>query len=93
MAEDSDTNEALSDFQIYTASVREPLAKRGVDFEVVYTHSFNVRTNRILKTVRPHPVGVGYYLIAPGKEPHIEYGVMTDIGLIQLADHYFGLHP
>ena len=32
---------------------------------------------------------VGYYLTVPGKKPHIEYGVMTDADLLQVANEYF----
>lgn len=40
---------------------------------------------------RSEPDAVGYYLIAPDKKPQIEYGVMTDADLLQLAKRYFGL--
>jgi hypothetical protein len=33
----------------------------------------------------------GYYLVAYGKKPQIEYGVMTDTDLLDLAKQYFGL--
>lgn len=36
---------------------------------------------------------VGYYLISPGKKPRIEYGVMTDTDLLQVAKDYFGSFP
>jgi hypothetical protein len=41
--------------------------------------------------VRRGPVKVGYYFIAPGKKPRIEYGVVTDIDLLQIATEYFGV--
>jgi hypothetical protein len=44
-----------------------------------------------LTTFRPGKVGVGYYLVAPGKDPRVEYGVMTDADLLQLAKEYFGI--
>jgi len=34
---------------------------------------------------------VGYYFIAPGKAPHIEYGVLTDVDIVQAAAAYFQL--
>jgi hypothetical protein len=36
-------------------------------------------------------IGVGYFFIAPGKEPHVEYGVMTDADLLDAARKYFGI--
>ena len=91
MKQDADTNEALSDFQLYARQVRGPLRRRGIEFEELYVHSFQVRDGGKLVTFRPGKVKVGYYLIAPGKTPRIEYGVMTDLDLLSLADRYFGI--
>jgi hypothetical protein len=33
----------------------------------------------------------GYYFIAHGKKPHVEYGVMTDADLLAAAKQYFGV--
>ena len=88
---DPDTNEALADFQFYAASVREPLKKVGVEFHELYAHSFRLRVGNTLTTFRPGKVTVGYYLLAPGKKPRIDYGVMTDADLLKLANEYFGI--
>ncbi len=88
---DADTNEALADFQLYAAQVREPLERRGIDFKVAYTHSFRIRIGNAVTTFRPDKVGIGYYLVAPGKKPLIAYGVMTGGDLLQVADEYFGV--
>lgn len=87
----SETNESLSDFQFYAGNVRLPLEKAGVDFHVVYAPSFQIRINTKTTTFRPTQAKVGYYIAAPGKRPRIEYGVMTDTDLLQVADKYFGL--
>jgi PP-loop superfamily ATP-utilizing enzyme len=89
---DPDTNESLADFQLYATSVREPLRKEGIEFHELYAHSFRLRIGSKLTTFRPAKVDVGYYLVAPGKKPRIEYGVMTDSGLLQVANAYFGIH-
>jgi len=39
---------------------------------------------------RPAKGNVGYYLIVPGKNPRIEYGIMTSTDLLQVANDYFG---
>ena len=93
LQKDADTNEALSDFQLYASRVREPLKRAGVEFHELYTRSFRVRVGKAVHVFRPGKVEVGYYLIVPGKEPRIEYGVMTDTDLLQVANQYFGSSP
>jgi hypothetical protein len=88
---DPDTNEALADFQVYAREVRKPLHDAGVDFQEIYAPSFRVRQGTRITTFRPGKVKVGYYLIAPGKRPRVEYGVMTDTDLLQIAKEYFVL--
>ncbi|HEY2912920.1 MAG TPA: hypothetical protein VGK21_06145 [Candidatus Angelobacter sp.] len=87
---DPDANEALSDFQFYARSVRTRLRKVGIEFHELYAHSFRLRIGTQLITFRPVKQDVGYYFVAPGKKPRIEYGVMTDSGLLQVANAYFG---
>lgn len=90
LQKDADTNEALADFQFYAKQVREPLKKKGIEFQEVYAQSFRVRIGQEAKVLRPAKGNVGYYLIVPGKKPRIEYGVMTDTDLLQFANEYFG---
>lgn len=84
-----DTNEALADFQLYANRVREPFKKRGIEVHELYTRSFRIRVGKNVNTFHPK-TGVGYYFVIPGKRPLIEYGVMTDIDLLHVADQYFG---
>ncbi|MBZ5505500.1 MAG: hypothetical protein LAO78_08440 [Acidobacteriia bacterium] len=86
-----DTNEALADFQLYATNVREPLRKAGIEFHELYVNSFRLQVGSRLIMFRPAKVDVGYYLVAPGKKPRVEYGVMTDADLLQLANKYFGI--
>jgi hypothetical protein len=88
---DPDTNEALADFQLYAAKVRKPLHDAGIDFKEIYALSFRVQRGTRTTTFRSGKDSVGYYLVAPSKEPRIEYGVMTDTDLLQIAAEYFGL--
>jgi hypothetical protein len=74
---DPDTNEALADFQFYARNVRAQLRKEGIQFHKIYAHSFQLHIGNKVTTFRPVKVDVGYYLVAPGKKPRIEYGVMT----------------
>jgi len=89
---DPDASEALADFQLYARNVREPFRKAGIEFHEVYAHSFQLRAGKRLTTFRPAKVKVGYYLVAPGTKPRIEYGVMTDADLLQAANEYFDVH-
>ena len=88
---DGETNESLSDFQFYAGRVQPPLMNAGIDFHEIYSHSFSIRLGTTTTTFHPKKVDVGYYFVAPGKKPHIEYGVMTDADLLLVADRYFGL--
>jgi hypothetical protein len=90
--EDEDTNEDLSDFQYYDDEVRAPFKKAGIELHETYTRSFSVRLKgKILEFRTTRNNDVGYYFIAPGKKPHVEYGVMTDEDLLDVAHDYFGI--
>jgi hypothetical protein len=88
---DPDTNEALSDFQYYAGLVGAPLRKAGIDFREADARSFRIRNGSRLRTFRIGKIGVGYYFVAPGRKPQIEYGVMTDSDLLDKARKYFGI--
>jgi len=91
LEKDPDTNEALGDFQLYAANLREPLRREGIEFHELYAYSFRVCVGNRSTTFRSVKGNVGYYLVAPGKKPRIEYGVMTDVDLLQVANEYFGI--
>lgn len=87
---DPDLNETLSDFQLYASNVRDPLRKEEIDFQVLYARSFRILIGKNMTMFRPKKGDVGNYFIALGKKPRVEYGVMTDADLIQVAHEYFG---
>jgi hypothetical protein len=86
---DADTNEALADFQLYAAHVRPKLDADGIHFEEIYASSFAVRLGTKTTNFRPQKTHIGYYFIAPGKSPRVEYGVMTDSDILEAATDYF----
>jgi hypothetical protein len=88
---DPDTNEALADFQYYATNVQKPLHDEGIDFKEIYARSFRLEIGTSSTTFRPGKVKIGYYFVAPSKKPRVEYGVMTDHDLLQIATEYFGL--
>jgi len=93
LRQDPDTNEPLSDFQFYAEQVREPMKKKGIAFHEVYARQFVISIGKSVTTFRPVPIDVGYYFIAPSKKPLIQYGINSDVGLLQTADEYFGSLP
>jgi hypothetical protein len=91
LEKDPDTNEALSDFQFYAKQARNALIKAGIEFHELQAHSFQLRVGQKVTTFQPAKADVGYYLIAPDKKPRIEYGVLTDADLLEVAKQYFGI--
>jgi len=85
-----DTNEALVDFQLCANHVHNRLMEAGIEFHILYGHSFRLRVGQRLTTFRSAK-GVGYYLVEPSKKPRIDYGVMTDLDLLKVAKKYFGI--
>jgi hypothetical protein len=88
---DEGMNETLSDFQYYVGSVRDTLINAGIEFHEADAWSFKIRVGKKLRIYRTKKAGVGYYFIAPGKEPNVKEGVMTDQDLLDEARKYFGL--
>ena len=91
LEKDPGTNEALSDFQFYASQVASPLKKAGIDFEVASATEFKVNNSGVIHSFRTGKVRVGYYFVAPGKEPHVEQGVMTDLDILEVAREQFQL--
>jgi hypothetical protein len=89
LSKDPDTNTALDDFQFYARKVRQPLEKKGIEFREVYAYRFSIRRGTTVSVFTPRKIQVGYYFVAPGKKPHVAFGVMTDADLLQAADAYF----
>lgn len=88
----SGLNEALSDFEVYAAQVQQRLRNTSVEFHVVYAHTFRVISGDDDTTFRPGKVHVGYYFVAPGKPPRVEYGVETAADVIEVSLEYFGVN-
>jgi hypothetical protein len=84
-----DINESLADFQFYATRVREKLHDAGIDFQEIFALSFAIRCGTKMTIFRPKKTTVGYYFIAPGKSPRVEYGVMTDADILHIATEYF----
>ena len=84
-----DMNEVLGDFQLYASRAAPRLKRAGIDFEIASAVTFKVKIGKSVRTFKTGKVGVGYYFIAPGKQPRIEYGVHDDLDLLDIARKYF----
>jgi hypothetical protein len=82
------SNEALNDFQHYASVVEKPLEKRGIKFYQSYTTSFRLKLQTGTEVFTPKNGQCGYYFIVPGQKSHIEYGVTTDVDLLEAAKKY-----
>lgn len=91
MDKNPDANEVLGDFQLYASRVSRPLKEAGISFEVASAVRFRVKDGKAVRSFNTGKIGVGYYFIAPGKEPHVEYGVETDPDILEAARKYFQL--
>jgi hypothetical protein len=87
---DAGRNDSLAHFQYSANEVRKPLHAAGITFIENYAESFRIRFGKAVTTFHPEKIKVGYYLIAPGKQPRIEYGVQTEDDLLKIAGEYFG---
>ena len=88
---DPDTNEVLSDFQLYASQAAPRMKRAGIDFEVAGAVKFRLRYGRAVHTFTVGKVGVGYDFVAPGTKPRVEYGVHDDGELVEIASRYFHL--
>ena len=82
-------SDALSDFQVYLRRASVPLGKAGIEVHEVYARSFQVRDGVKTTTFQTKKMGIGYYLVSPGKKPRVEYGLMSDLDLVRVASEYF----
>lgn len=86
-----DLNEALGDFQLYASKAGPRLKAAGIHFDVASSAEFKTKIGSAVRTFRAGKITVGYYFIAPGRQPHVDYGVMTDEDILETASKYFKL--
>lgn len=89
---DQDLAEVLSDFQYHLGGAREHLERKGVSVYELYTTEIRIHESGEGQIFVPDKErgDLGFYLVSPGKEPQVMYGVMTDVDLLIQAHHYFG---
>ena len=81
---------ALDDFGHHLASATDSLRALGVRVVGVGTRTLHVvqdgRTN--VFAVPRDSADLGYYLVAPGRPPLVQYGVLSDTDLVDVAQEY-----
>jgi len=83
--QDADTNETLADFPALRNQGSQTAPRSGpVDSTSSMPGSFQIRIGTRITTFRPDDGQEGYYFIAPGKKPRIEYGVATDADILEM---------
>lgn len=89
---DQDLAEVLSDFQYHLGGAREHLQQKGVSVYELYASEIRIQEAGAVRTFTPDKGhgGLGFYLVSPGREPLVMYGVMTDVDLLIAAHRYFG---
>ena len=82
--------EAMADFQHYLVAARDSLERRGVLVRELRGDSLVVRQDSTTRLLLPaeQQSAVGYAIYAPGREPRIIQGVMTDAALLAAVDEY-----
>ncbi len=80
---------AMEDFNYYAYKAEKRLQDAGIDFLPVEARSFRVHVGTKVHYFQGGKIDIGYYFIAPGKDPHIVYGVMTDDDLFDASRKYF----
>lgn len=88
---DVETADALDDFQWHLREVKQKLEKAGISVHEIYARKFEVVTGKKRKIFKPAKIEVGYFFVKSGKSPKVEYGVMSNMGIVDAAENYFGL--
>jgi len=88
---DADNDEALGDFQLYASQSSKRMQAAGIVFLTTSSSKFRVQVGGNSRFFEAKKILCGYYLIAPGIEPKVQYGVMTDDDLMDLAARTFHL--
>lgn len=88
-AADEDLDTVLDDFGWHLGAATNSLRARGYQVEVRFTDTLHFRDGtRRWSFVPPDTGRIGYYLVAPGRAPHVLYQIHTDEELVELGAAY-----
>jgi hypothetical protein len=90
---DADLATVLDDFGWHLASATDSLRALGYSVEARAGDTLWLRTKARSWYFTPaaDSAQVGFYVIRPGAEPAVHYGVLTDIEISELGRRYLGL--
>ncbi|HXE08525.1 MAG TPA: hypothetical protein VN612_11545 [Acidobacteriaceae bacterium] len=88
--QDPDIRDSYRDFQRYVASAKQQLERHGVKVEQAISTSFSVKLGTHTMRFTPVRRQCGYYFLAPGRQPQVAYGVISDDDIVRGAQRYFG---
>jgi hypothetical protein len=88
--QDPDIRESYRDFQRYVAAAKSQLERHAVKVEQVVATSFTVQLGTAKMRFTPVRRQCGYYFLAPGRQPQVAYGVISDDDIVRGAQRYFG---
>lgn len=89
VTEGTDEAEALADFTLYLGEIRERFEGAPLVIELCEGDRFAVTVEGKRARFRAGRVKVGYYLVRPGKKPHVVHGVHTDDDLEEVLRGFF----
>ena len=64
---------------------------KGMNKGMAHPGFFYIDNSGVIRDFRTGKVPVGYYFVAPGKEPYMEQAVMTDLDILDVAREQFQL--
>lgn len=88
--QDPDIRASYRDFQRYVAAAKSQLERHGVKVEQAVATSFSVQLGKAKMRFTPVRRQCGYYFLAPGRQPQVAYGVISDDDIVRGAQRYFG---
>jgi hypothetical protein len=88
--QDPDIRQSYRDFQRYVAAAKNQLERHAVKVEQAVATSFTVQLGTAKMRFTPVRRQCGYYFLAPGRQPQVAYGVISDDDIVRGAQRYFG---
>jgi hypothetical protein len=84
---------ARADFERYAAKAAPALKETGVDFhEINPKRSIEIEAQGRVQLLKPR-FGAGYYFVTAEGKTRVEYGIKTDVHLLQYARQYLPRTP
>jgi hypothetical protein len=84
---------ARADFERYAAKAVPALKEAGIDFHEIYPkRSIEIQAQGRVQLLKPR-FGAGYYFVTAEGKTRVEYGIKTDVHLLQYTRQYLPRTP